>query len=77
MGSHRVGYDWSDLAAAAVYFIIKSMFEENFRYTHICGENIINHFLKLAWLTGDFQVEVIAIFYGKFLYYGFSIIFLL
>ena len=57
-----------------VYFIIKSMFEENFRYTHICGENIIV-FLKLAWFTGVFQVEVIAIFYGKFLYYGFSRIF--
>ena len=53
------------------------MFEEDFRYTYICGENIINHFLKPAWFTGIFQVKVIAIFYGKFLYYGFSRIFLL
>ena len=63
MGSHRVGYDWSDLAAAAVYFIIKSMFEENFRYTHICGENIINHFSKLAEI---FRLKLLPFFMENF-----------
>ena len=47
----------------SLFYVIKSIFEENFRYTHICRENIINLSLKLALFTRIFQVEVIAIFY--------------
>ena len=39
MGSHRVGHDWSDLAAgaaAAAYYITKLLFKEKMKLTQKC-----------------------------------------
>ena len=42
MGSHRVGHDWSDLAAAAEYIIRNAGLEEAQAGIKIAGRNINN-----------------------------------
>ena len=47
MGSHRVGHDWSDLAAAAAAYYLYNFFE-NPNYSKIYGL-----FLKIQWDLPD------------------------
>ena len=42
LGSHRVGYDWSDLAAAAEYIMRNAGLEETQAGIKIAGRNINN-----------------------------------
>ena len=49
MGSHRVGHDWSDLAAAAAGSNWLTL-SRRYRAAHACGEKAMApHFSTLAW----------------------------
>ena len=41
MGSHRIGHDWNDLAAAAAAYLISLFFLNNFPHFLLLGETPI------------------------------------
>ena len=54
MGSHRVGHDWSDLAAAAAMILVFLIFDFKptlslFSFTSSRGSSVSLHFLPLEW----------------------------